>query len=74
MAPHVDEMIVVDTGSKDRTDKFWDPKTLELRHTIAGNPGRTESLTFSEDGKTFVVGFGSWSFDIRLYDLSALED
>lgn len=62
------------SGSKDRTDKFWDPRTFELRHTISGNPGRTESMTFSPDGKTLATGFGGTDFTIRLWDLGVFKD
>jgi WD40 repeat protein len=62
------------TGSKDRTDKFWDPKTFELLHTIEGNPGRTESMTFSPDGNTLVIGFGGTDFTIKLFDLSVFKE
>jgi WD40 repeat protein len=59
------------SGSKDRTIKFWDPKTFELVHTIAGNPGRIESMTHSPDGKTLAVGYGGENYTIKLWDLSA---
>jgi WD40 repeat protein len=62
------------SGSKDRTDKFWDTKTFELRHVIANNPGRTESITISPDGKTLVTGFGGTDFTIRLWDLTSLKE
>jgi WD40 repeat protein len=62
------------SGSKDRTDKFWDTKTFALRHVIAENPGRTESITISPDGKTLVTGFGGTDFTIRLWDLTGLKD
>ena len=62
------------SGSKDRTDKFWNPKTFELLHTISDNPGRTESMTFSPDGKTLVTGFGGTDFTIKLWDLSTFKD
>jgi WD40 repeat protein len=58
------------SGSKDRTIKFWDPKTYELKHSIVGNPGRIESLAFSRDGKILVVGYGGTNHDIRLFDIS----
>jgi WD40 repeat protein len=61
------------SGSKDRTDKFWDPHTLGLKFTLWGNPGRTESMCFSPDGKTMTTGFGGTDFTIRLYDISALD-
>jgi WD40 repeat protein len=62
------------SGSKDKTEKFWDPRTLEVRHTIRGNPGRSESMCFSPDGKTFVTGFGGTDYSIRLSDISALKE
>jgi WD40 repeat protein len=62
------------SGSKDRTDKFWDTKTFELRHEIVDNPGRTESMTISPDGKTFVTGFGGTDYTIRLWDLTGLKN
>jgi WD40 repeat protein len=62
------------SGSKDRTIKFWDPKTFQLLHTIGGNPGRIESMCFSPDGKTLATGFGGENFTIMLWDLSTLKD
>jgi WD40 repeat protein len=62
------------SGSKDRSDKFWDPKTFELLHTISENPGRTESMTFSPDGKTLVTGFGGTDFTIRRWHVRGLQD
>jgi WD40 repeat protein len=62
------------SGSKDGTDKFWDPKAFKLLHAITGNPGRTESMTFSPDGKIFVTGFGGTDHTIRLWDLSVFRD
>lgn len=59
------------SGSKDRTDKCWDPKTFALLHTISGNPGRTESMSFSPDGKLLATGFGGGDAHIKLWDLSA---
>ena len=59
------------SGSKDGTDKFWDPHTFKLLHEITGNPGRTESMTFSPDGKTFVTGFGGDDHGLKLWDLSS---
>jgi WD40 repeat protein len=59
------------SGSKDRTDKCWDPTTFVLLHTIADNPGRTESMCFSPDGKTLATGMGGTDFHIRLWDLTA---
>jgi len=59
------------SGSKDRSIKFWDPKTFELKHVIAENPGRIESMSFSPDGKTMVVGFGGTDHTIRMWDISA---
>ena len=61
------------SGSKDRTDKCWDAKTFELLHTISDNPGRTESMSFSPDGKTLATGFGGTDFHIKLWDLRAWE-
>ncbi len=58
------------SGSKDRTDKFWDPKTFEIRHVISNNPGRTESMSFSMDGKCLATGFGGTDYSIRLWDLT----
>jgi WD40 repeat protein len=58
------------SGAKDRTIKFWDPRTYQLRHSIVGNPGRIESLCISRDGKTLCVGYGGTDFDIRLFDIS----
>jgi WD40 repeat protein len=62
------------SGSKDGTDKFWDPKTFKLLHTITGNPGRTESMCFSADGKTFVTGFGGTDHSIKLWDLNGWKN
>jgi WD40 repeat protein len=63
------------SGSKDRTDKFWDPKTFKLLHAITGNPGRTESMCFSPDGKTLAAGFATDSMcPVMLWDVSALKD
>jgi WD40 repeat protein len=61
------------SGSKDRTDKCWDTRTFALLHTIAGNPGRTESMTFSPDGKTLATGFGGTDSHIKLWDVGAWE-
>jgi WD40 repeat protein len=61
------------SGSKDRTIKFWDPKTFELLHTIAANPGRIESMGFSKDGKTLAIGYGGSDFSVRLFDVSVLQ-
>jgi WD40 repeat protein len=58
------------SGSKDHTVKFWNPKTFELLHTIADNPGRIESMCFSPDGKTLATGFGGTGHTIKLWDLS----
>jgi WD40 repeat protein len=62
------------SGSKDRSDKFWDPKTFELLHTISENPGRTESMCFSPDGKTLATGYGGTDFSIKLWDVGALKE
>jgi WD40 repeat protein len=62
------------SGSKDRSIKFWDPKTFQLRYSISGNPGRIESMTFSPDGKTLAVGYGGTDFTIKLLDVSALRN
>jgi WD40 repeat protein len=59
------------SGSKDRTDKFWDPETFKVVHMIHENPGRTESMCFSPDGKTLATGFGGTDSTIRLWDLTA---
>jgi WD40 repeat protein len=59
------------SGSKDRTDKCWDPTTFALLHTITDNPGRTESMCFSPDGKILATGLGGTDFHIRLWDLTA---
>jgi WD40 repeat protein len=61
------------TGSKDRSDKCWDPKTFELLHEIKENPGRSESMCFSPDGKTLAVGFGGTDTHVELFDLSGWE-
>jgi WD40 repeat protein len=63
------------SGSKDQTDKFWDPKTHTLLHTIRGNPGRTECMCFSPDGKQFAIGFAldKQSY-ITIFDLSGVKD
>ena len=63
------------SGSKDQTDKFWDPKTFKLLHTISGNPGRTECMAFSADGKQFAIGFAldKQSY-ITIFDLSGVRD
>jgi WD40 repeat protein len=61
------------SGSKDRTIKFWDRRTFKLLHTISGNPGRIESMTFSPDGKTLVTGFGGTASTIKLWDLSVWQ-
>ena len=58
------------SGSKDRTDKFWDAKTFKLLHTLSGNPGRTESMCFSPDGKTLATGFGGTDYSIKVWDLT----
>jgi WD40 repeat protein len=59
------------SGSKDRTDKFWDPRTFEQIHIIKGNPGRTECMCFSADGKTLVTGYALDKMShITVWDLS----
>jgi len=58
------------SGSKDCTDKFWDPKTFQLVHVIHDNPGRSESMAFSPDGKTLATGFGGADSTIRLWDIT----
>ncbi|WP_428936854.1 WD40 repeat domain-containing protein [Fontivita pretiosa] len=58
------------SGSKDRTIKFWDPKTYELRHVIPNNPGRIESMTFSADSRTMAIGYGGTDHTIKLWDVS----
>jgi WD40 repeat protein len=62
------------SGSKDRTIKFWDPKTFALRHTIHGSLGRIESMCFSPDGKTLAAGSGGEDTAIMLWDLNTLKD
>jgi WD40 repeat protein len=63
------------SGSKDRTDKFWDPKSFKLLHTISGNPSRTESMCFSPDGKTLATGFATDAqCPIILWDVSAWKE
>ncbi len=61
-------------SSRDRTDKFWDPRTFKLLHTIHDNPGRSESMCFSPDGKLLATGFGGTDFTIRIWDLSPWEN
>ena len=61
------------TGSKDRSDKCWDPKTFQLLHEIKENPGRSESMCFSPDGKTLAIGFGGTDDRIELFDLSGWQ-
>jgi WD40 repeat protein len=63
------------SGSKDNTDKFWDPKTFKLVHAIRGNPGRTECMCFSPDGKQLAIGFAldKQSY-ITIFDLSGVKD
>jgi WD40 repeat protein len=58
------------SGSKDRTDKFWDAKTFKLLQTLSGYPGRTESMCFSPDGKILATGFGGTDYTIKLRDLT----
>ena len=60
------------TGSKDRTIKFWDVRTLEPCYVIEGLPGRIESMTISPDGKTLINGFGGTNFNISIWDLKTL--
>jgi WD40 repeat protein len=62
------------SGAKDRSFKFWNPKTFELCHTISGNPGRLESMSFSPDGKLLATGFGGEDFTIKVWDLGALQE
>lgn len=62
------------SGSKDRTIKFWDPRTFELLRTIEGNPGRIESMTFSPDGNTLATGYGGTDFTIKLWDVTGLDN
>ena len=63
------------SGSKDRTDKCWDPKTFALLHTINDNPSRTESMCFSPDGKTLAIGLATDKpGSVILWDLTAWKE
>ena len=63
------------SGSKDHTDKFWDPKTFQLLHTINDIPSRTESMCFTPDGKTLAIGLATDKpGSVVLWDLSGWKD
>jgi WD40 repeat protein len=62
------------SGSKDRTIKFWDPKTFNLLHTIGGNAGRIETMCFSPDGKSLATGSGGTDSAIALWDLKTFKN
>ncbi|MGH9159688.1 MAG: WD40 repeat domain-containing protein, partial [Vicinamibacteraceae bacterium] len=61
------------SGAKDRTIKFWNPKTFELVYAIEDQPGRIESMTFSHDGTLMATGFGGTDFTIKVWDISGLD-
>jgi WD40 repeat protein len=61
------------SGSKDRSIKFWDPKTFLLKYSISNNPGRMESMAFSPDGKMMAVGYGGTNHTVHLFDVSGLK-
>jgi WD40 repeat protein len=60
------------SGSKDRTDKVLDPRTLGcFTRSMATRTDRVDVLL--ADGKIMATGFGGTDFTIRLVDISKIE-
>ncbi|PYH66040.1 WD40 repeat-like protein [Aspergillus vadensis CBS 113365] len=61
-----DQLLLLASGSFDRTIKLWDTATGALKHTLEGHSGTVYSVAFSGDGQLLASGFFDKS--IKLWD------
>jgi WD40 repeat protein len=59
---------IVVSGGRDRTIRFWDARTGELRVTLPTGEGWVNSLDVAPGGRTVAAGVNDGT--VRLWDLS----